>query len=244
MAATATQDEDLLIITDDASEADTSDIDFSFDFWDDTEETSVLEEAEVGEVGEPETDTLDILTQDVSPEVSTPEEDVQQVEEATVSEENLDFGFDLTEDATEETAEIIEETSETPTEEASLDLGLTEEDVSVATTEVSEDSNTEMTMWGGSTGDDSSMNDILSATIAKLAARKTTIASQKDTKLTHEDEIQSKIQELQNEHATIEQELARLDSESDKITKNIEELENMKLDPVKEHNAKRVAKKK
>ena len=227
MAATATQDDDLLIIADDTSESDTWDIDFSFDFWDETDEVTTQEA---------KTEQTHEATTELEPEQT------EVWETDTVdSEEGFDLGIDLSQDS-EVSVENNEEVSEV--EEVSFDLGLTDE----ASAEIAGEEDVSLSgssAWGAwSTGDDSSMNDILSATIAKLTARQTNIASQKDGKLKHEDEIKMQIQTLQNEHSTIEQELAGLDSESAKITANITELENMKLDPVKEHNAKRVAKKK
>lgn len=131
----------------------------------------------------------------------------------------------------DEVSEAREESSVVEAEDATSDLGgLSLEDDSTA---VSGDD---------SSGDDGSMNDILSATIAKLEARKTVIAGEKEAKLTHESEIKDQIKALQDEHAEIEAELTTLDSESSNITANILKLENMKLDPVKDHNAKRAKK--
>jgi chromosome segregation ATPase len=90
---------------------------------------------------------------------------------------------------------------------------------------------------------DSSMNDILSGTIAKLVARQEIIATDRSGKATKEEEIKVQIKDLQAQVKELEEEMSALDSESDKITANIAELENMKLDPVKQHNAKRVTKK-
>jgi predicted nuclease with TOPRIM domain len=86
------------------------------------------------------------------------------------------------------------------------------------------------------------MNDILSATIAQLAARQEVIATSKAGKASKEEEIKAQIKDLQAQLKELESEMSTLDSESDKITANIAELENMKLDPVKEHNVKRVKK--
>jgi len=55
--------------------------------------------------------------------------------------------------------------------------------------------------------------------------------------------MKTQIQELQEQVQVLEAEMKSLDAESEKITANISELEKMKLDPVKEHNAKRVVKK-
>ncbi|MDA9128999.1 hypothetical protein N9J72_00800 [Candidatus Gracilibacteria bacterium] len=240
MPATATHDDDLLIISDDTGDSNSDEIDFSFDFGDETDTTEAVIEKEESSV-QPE----------VKDEVIKTEPEVAKVEESIQTEEALDFGLDFSEDTSSETqvdSDInIQDESTEQAEETSFDLGLVEEKGYTAdtteTVEVSEENSTFTGSGGASTGDDSSMNEILSATIAKLSSRKTSIASQKETKLKQEDEIQSQIQKLQSDHETIEQELAGLDNEADKITKNIQELENMKLDPIKEHNAKRVAKK-
>ncbi len=270
MAAPATQDDDLLIIADDSSDSDSGDIDFSFDFGDENKDEEVNQKAEtetatitqteewtsldqeVSIVAEPDSESSILETEEVSSliEVSeAPSEEVVSQEEvsteAKTSEEVLDFGLDLTSDEVSETPEVEEvSVEETNTkEEISFDLGISDETTGDIQEEVSvEETGTATGGW--STWDDSSMNDILSATIAKLTARKASIASQKEEKLKHEDEIKAQITALQDEHAGIEQELTGLDSESNKITANIDELEGMKMDPVKEHNAKRVAKKK
>jgi len=77
----------------------------------------------------------------------------------------------------------------------------------------------------------------------KLEARKEAIATDKSGKAAQEEDMKAKILELQEQVQELEAEMKALDAESEKITTNISELEKMKLDPVKEHNAKRVVKK-
>jgi len=87
-----------------------------------------------------------------------------------------------------------------------------------------------------------SMNDILSATIAQLEARKNTISTEKAAKSTQEEELKKQIASLEKQVSELESEMTTLDMESDKIELNISDLEKMKLDPVKDHNAKRAKK--
>ena len=232
MAATATQDDDLLIITDDTQDSDSDEIDFSFDFWDETQEST--QEESIPEVEIQDTEKDENKTTETSETINL--EDGSQ-------EEAIDFGIDLTKDSNPE--EEVSEIHEDVIEESNFDLWISDDNEIDLLGDADLWNEEESSSTGGwSTGDDGSMNDILSATIAKLAARKESIASDKVEKLKHEDEIKAQIQALENEHTSIEAELAGLDAESTKITANIAELEEMKLDPVKEHNAKRVVKKK
>lgn len=257
--STAVQDDDLLIIADDEQDDSNDTIEFSFD--DDSAsdtpthtaetETPKVEETEVSSdiklnlsAENTETDTqsletsllessetessdlwIDLMGSETpSLETDSWNQDVVETKDSADEEFTLNFG--------DEAIESVEETSEVEeTQAATSDLGtLSLEDDSTA---ISGDDAT----W-----DDGSMNDILSATIAKLAARKTVIAGEKEAKLTHESEIKDQIKALQDEHTAIEAELTILDSESSNITANISKLENMKLDPVKDHNSKRAKK--
>jgi hypothetical protein len=226
MAIATAQDDDLLIIADDSvSDNSSDDIEFSFDFGEDSaekKETSSVEE------GSPEiTETpIDLgINFDTSSEESKVEAKTETHEVAA----NEEFSFDLGEvsEAKQEESKI----EESPVEESPVEEGITAAKVS---------SEVEST---NSTGDDTSMNDILSGTIAKLAARQDVIATDKASKSKSEEEIKAQIKDLQEQVKELESEMDTLDSESNKITANIAELENMKLDPVKEHNAKRVVKK-
>lgn len=88
-----------------------------------------------------------------------------------------------------------------------------------------------------------SLNDILSLTILKLQARQEVISADKASKTSKEEDIKEKIKQLQAEVKFLEAEMEFLDGEAEKITANVQQLEAMKLDPVKEHNARRVVKK-
>ena len=87
------------------------------------------------------------------------------------------------------------------------------------------------------------LNDILTATITKLTLRKDAIHDDTSSKQAKVQDLKAQIEKLENQVSEIEAEITSLWLESDKIDTNITQLENMKLDPVKEHNAKRVSKK-
>ena len=88
-----------------------------------------------------------------------------------------------------------------------------------------------------------SLNDILTATIAKLALRAEAIANDSSEKSAQIASIQAQIKALEEQVSALQGEISLLSAESEKISKNIEALEEMKLDPVKEHNARRAVKK-
>jgi len=152
---------------------------------------------------------------DFSKEIDTLPETNQNVSNEVVAEksEQNDFGMDLMSDDTSNKTQ-----SEAPVTEKNTE------------TKILSDSH-------------ESLNDILSATIAKLQKRQEAIASDTENKAKKEEEIKSQITELQTQVKELEADMKQLDTESKKITSNIEELEGMKLDPVKEHDANRNAKK-
>ena len=245
MATATQQDDDLLIITEDDTSASTDatdSIEFSFDDSADEKDTSA--EAPMIDLTSEDNETSDIsvieeMKEEVVNEVPATEELTEVAEEV-----GLDFNFDTwAEEATvkENSAEETSTEETTVSEEFSFDLG-EQESVSEEVAQKIEavDLSVETPV---ETNSGESLNDILSGTIAKLEARKATIASDKSTKSWKEEEIKKQIKTLQAEVETLEADMKMLDSESDKITANIAELENMKLDPVKEHNAKRVVKK-
>jgi len=262
MATATKQDDDLLIIADDTSSDSAWDIEFSFDFWEDisadTKEPSTPEQTPDPVVSDSSSKITDEKNSQDLPTQETPEAPSAP---AVNSETDLGISFDTGENKVADTP-VIEDSnsskeptaSEAPAEEFSFDLGWESEDSasiadkspensaseSASNTEtlmdVAEPKETE-TLW------ESSMNDILSATIAKLVARQEVIATSKAWKATKEEDIKKQITELQSQVAELEADMKSLDNESDKITANIKELENMKLDPVKEHNSKRVTKK-
>lgn len=87
------------------------------------------------------------------------------------------------------------------------------------------------------------LNDILAWTIKKLSSRKKMIQDDTSSKQSKVKDLKAEIGNLETQVAEIEAEITSLWLESDKIDTNIKQLENMKLDPMKEHNAKRVSKK-
>jgi len=84
---------------------------------------------------------------------------------------------------------------------------------------------------------------ILRQNIAKLEERKSVISADSEAKKKQEDDIKAEIKKLQDKVEALEADMKNNSMESDKIVANIGELEKMKLDPVKDHNAKRIAKK-
>ena len=105
--------------------------------------------------------------------------------------------------------------------------------------EVSEVSDSES--WQAASSEN--LNDILTATIAKLALRKEAIQTDTSSKQAKVQDLKAEVEKLEWEISEIEAEITSLWLESEKIDMNITQLEDMKLDPVKEHNAKRVSKK-
>lgn len=232
MATATAQDEDLLIIADDNEASnDSGDIEFSFDFGGDAHKK---EEAKTEEVITSETKIETLPESDLGISFDMWEEKIEEtkIEESKIETGEVkaeeDFSFDLgiadaSTDGIQKSEEKIEEKIE-----------ITDTVKSTQAEEITETS---------TTSDETSMNAILSGTIAKLQARQDVIANDKSGKTSKEEEIKAQIKELQAQVKDLEAEMKALDSESNKITANIAELENMKLDPVKEHNAKRVAKK-
>jgi len=230
--ATTQQDDDLLIIADDESSDSNDTIEFSFDD-DDSAADTLTESSEVETQKIEETEISSDIKLNLSQEDIKDESDLSQENtlDTTETETTSSAGEEFTLDFGDEVTETTEESVAVETEASISDLG---------SLSLEDDSST--TSGDDTSGNDGSMNDILSATIAKLEARKVLIAWEKEAKLTHELEIKDQIKALQDEHAVIEAELTILDSESSNITANISKLENMKLDPVKDHNSKRAKK--
>lgn len=243
----ATQDEDLLIISDDtASDTDTS-IEISLD---DTTPAISL-------------DSEPIIDLDAT-EGSTDTEAVSVEEDTTPT---LDLGLTTPEVLTEETVQNSTETPEvleTETNDVnlwSLDLGISDAEVSEETSwdTVEESSQTEgaedisfgesiaaaSAVAATSVGWEATMNSILSETITKLESRQEEIVSEKDGKSTQVSDLKEQIKKLEEEVALHEWEIQELESEAKKISTNIKWLEKMKLDEdvAKQHNSTRVPKK-
>lgn len=239
MATATKQDDDLLIIADEESSSDSSgDIEFSFDFGDtETSSTSdtnwdVMNSQEEISSQTQQWDSKSEEILDISLDESNTWDDSNSFAEKSKQEisshweekkQDEDFSFDLTDTSSPEILENEDLSSKVDIQWDSPETPASIDDVAIVT--------------------EDSMNDILSATIAKLAARKEVIAVSKADKVKKEEEIKAQIADLQSQVSQLEAEMKDLDIESDKITANIAELENMKLDPVKEHNTKRSVKK-
>ncbi|NDK09827.1 hypothetical protein GW846_03550 [Candidatus Gracilibacteria bacterium] len=248
MAQTGTtQDEELLIITDDSSD-DSSDMDFSFDFGDEnTDSTSEKEtetskaEAQATEDSYTDETILEMEDAPLKEEISQIPQSTDENEESENEEFSLDFSKEI--DTLPETNQnVSNEVVAEKSEQNDFGMDLMSDDTSNKTQSEAPvtEKNTETKILSDS---HESLNDILSATIAKLQKRQEAIASDTENKAKKEEEIKSQITELQTQVKELEADMKQLDTESKKITSNIEELEGMKLDPVKEHNANRNAKK-
>lgn len=236
MATATTKDDDLLIISeDDASSNSKDDIEFSFDFGEETSSsTSDVEKSHIAETQLSE-EKIKETSQDVSEEIIQTEtqisnSDLENTVKKTMTPDSnekdvVDFSFDLGDSSGQESDISDSESIDSSNKEVAIldNTAWSSQDLEVS--------------------NESSMNDILSATIAKLLARQEVIATSKAWKATKEEDIKKQITELQSQVAELEVDMKSLDNESDKIAANIKELENMKLDPVKEHNSKRVTKK-
>ena len=173
--------------------------------------------------------------QETSPEISDNQE--------STSNAQADISFAEISDTPEQ--EVMSQTSVETSPETDFTNALSQQtDATQASEmEISSQAGASSSSGDDSTMQDDSMNDILAETILKLEARAQAIAGEKSEKLSQISDLEAKIQALQDEQADHKLEVKNLESESEKITANITKLEEMKLDPVKEHNAKRSVKK-
>lgn len=257
MATATKQDDDLLIIADDSSSDSSDDITFSFDITDEDDTKEAAPEAQM------ESEDMSVEISDVTPVVEDTTSVIEEVSEA--KEESTWIDIEISEESSKEETPKIEvetpEVSESSDADFSLNLDLSAGEAEVTQEETSKAETPSEDFSLGLGGEEvvqevvpsqegetqsqsgESLNDILAGTIAKLEARKDAIAADKATKTQKEEDIKSQIKKLEEEYAELESEMKALDSESEKIAANITQLDGMKLDPVKEHNAKRVAKK-
>ncbi len=221
--ATAKQDDDLLIIDDD-TDTSSSEIEFSFDPTDEAKD----------EISSNEDISVHLGTEKIADStLSELREDTMETEQ----ESSINLGVDFQKDSEEKSPQNPSKELKNQEEDFSFDLGIWEKDTSTG------EENT-WTEWKTlAIKSDESLNDIMSATITKLQKRQESIVSDISSKRDEETAIKEKIKKLQLQVKEIEADIAMLDTESRKITSNISDLEKMKLDPVKEHNAKRVVKK-
>lgn len=103
------------------------------------------------------------------------------------------------------------------------------------------DDTTDESMWD--------MNSILESTIKKLKSRQAWIAAQKSGKTTTINELEAKIKELREQVAYLKKEIVFLDDENIKIDINVWNLESMKIwkqtkvvNKTREHNTKKLTK--
>lgn len=167
--------------------------------------------------------------------------------EVSKEEAPIDISFDTNENTTEEITSLNLDTEETtsltekttPSDETmehndnfSFDLGAEEIDSSNSSSISGNDSSISGT----------NMNDILETTISQLDMRKNEISDEVQTQSAKAKTIDEDIKKLEIEHDEVEGAITLLKSESSKITTTISQLKKMKLDPVKDHNAKRTKK--
>lgn len=270
--ATATQDEDLLIISEDSA-SDVSDIDFSFSFGDDTPASTPAASVEASQaVTAPATDIFSELSSSldstppavesvassdpIADTLETPVENIAQIETPFISQEEMVVAPVIEETSSvEPTAGLNisallhkkEVANEAMMEEVSQETTTPVNEMQVADEVVSAPETSEIAQIQAeevsSTQNQESLNDILSATITKLALRAEVISQDSSGKSAQIASIKEQIKLLEEQVSGLEADISVLHSEADKISKNIQALEEMKLDPVKEHNARRVAKK-
>lgn len=259
--ATATQDEDLLIISEDTAD-NSSDIDFSFSFGDDTSSTTppaTLETVQTSSLEEPVTATtevpaetsaslwdfsFDIFSQTSPTPVSEVQSDVAQWEITAQVPVEVETLVDANSQVNVGDISLPDTSSnplsyEAQTEEISAISPVIPEETMASAAIISEVPQTQTQEVSGA----ESLNDILTATIAKLALREEAIANDSSGKSAQIASIQAQIKALEEQVSALQGEISLLSAESEKISKNIEALEEMKLDPVKEHNARRAVKK-
>lgn len=248
----ATQDEDLLIISEDVADT-PADMDFSFSFGEDAPQTMTQTEQAVEAVSQVASETpatlwdfsLDIFQENAKAAETTENETVLSLTptvsdvsvEQQVSGETIDFGLSALQDiaVVDTPSEVVVPLTiqnEMTVSEPVIDQVFVPEITAQTSTEES-----------SVIPQEEGLNDILSATIAKLTLRADAIEKDTSGKATHISDIKAQIQLLEQQVAELEADIGVLNIEAEKITKNIEALEGMKLDPVKEHNARRVAKK-
>lgn len=233
--ATAQKDDDLIIIAD---ESENNESIFSLDFWDDTpsENTDEVTKVEKNDIIIQKEDrediweikeTLEIIDKswEIKEEAHLKEEENDKIE--IISNDDVSFDFWL-EDSTqkESTPEKDVIVTELP-EEANTQLWETEDIVEIPIPDT----------------DNQWLNLILEQTIIKLEERKKNITIETEQKTKNVESLKDEIQKLENEVSQRDAEITSLGLEYEKIENNITKLHDMKLDPVKDYNAKRSVKK-
>lgn len=261
MTATATQDEDLIILNDDTSSNDI----FNFDTT-----TIVAQPTQTTDVIDFGNDDLVILDAPVSSESVSVEPEISLVQEdATSASTDFDFGFSFdTPVATESVVveEVVAPVVEDATSDFSFDFNTdtvqTQEEVSVVEDVVTQKVETpvleevsmietisdvspvsfettnvvEMTQEVVEPpvvlNEGFDVNAILDTTIAQLQARKDVIASTKSQKWSAVSDLLSQIAALQSQVEVLNTDISELEFENKKIDKNISSIEKMKTESV------------
>jgi hypothetical protein len=241
MPPTTTQDEDLLIISDDMH-TDTSPI-----FLDDVltapsnidTNSSLISEY----ISTPVMDSLKTVSFDEPVVIGTPVSETTSFDFSTLTETSITPHSPLSEISTVEEVPV----SGTPID--IFDMGTPSETPTVSeivTPALAVGITPPILTPVSSEGMGEDLNVIISETIAKLENRKMTIASERDGKKQQVQDLKTQMSALEEEVALHEAEIDTLSAESEKITRNITQLEKMKLgddEVTKEHNAKRIVKK-
>jgi regulator of replication initiation timing len=259
MTATATQDEDLIILNDDTSSNDIFNFDTTpvmeaspvtdvIDFGNDdlvildtptSQVENVSVEPEITLVQEETTSALSDFDFGFSFDTPVTQESAVVVEEVTpvVEDVTSDFSFDFHTDASQEVVEtpvvedVVVDVVETPVLEE-ISMMETIEEVSPVTFETS--NVVEMTQEVVETpvvlNEGFDVNAILDTTIAQLQARKDVIKDTKSQKSSQVSDLMSQIEALQAQVESLNTEISELEFENKKIDKNISSIESMKLD--------------
>lgn len=252
--ATAQHDDDLLIISDDSENDSSGEIEFSFDsLWEEASQKAEVKKEEKMDIISEDILEIDTATPDkteVEAVENTPVVESPVIQDETEASIDLNFGDITSEETTITTPEVSN--PEEVTEDFSFNVLDDTPEVSNPEEVVAEKQETpkavtvatpvpEVAMQEEDWAE--SLNDILGGTITKLKARKEVIKSQKSTKAKKEAEIKKEIENLQEQVVSLEWEIKALNQEDNKINSNISSLEQMKLNPVQQHNAKRISKK-
>ncbi len=246
--ATATQD-DILIIQDE-TETSSDDFSFSFDFNDWVKEEESISITQEKSWEKSNADTVIDITESKKEGIMIAEEE-SIISDFTLTEGNEILELNNDKEVNREIGDIQNELqTEVPTnigkidekanEDTWLDFSALSEEVESKSETLPETDDMEKTVEQTEVQD---LNSILSGTITKLNTRKKSIADDTDIKKKKASELKAQIESLESQVLIIESEITSLWLESEKIDSNITQLESMKLDPVKEHNSRRSAKK-
>jgi outer membrane murein-binding lipoprotein Lpp len=227
MANPATQDDGLIILSDDTTNAviQSPQPAVSAPVWQDT--------------------IIDFWLWDSVTSPATPSPVTISVPATPAPTSSVDFSFDLWLD----TPTVVASSNPTPSISVQPEVNLSsapevkkEEITSLQTPMVEMDSKV--------LTDDTDMDSILDGTIAKLKARQDVIGQTKGKKTSRIEELSKQIEELQQQVADLKDDVVDLDDENARINTNITSLESMKMfekaqeeEKIRAHDLKKVAKK-